>query len=287
MILARQRAASQLLHRPRSAAEPADVVRAAGPMQAQEPRAARLAFRARARGLTAADVDRARTDERSLLRAWVMRRTIHLIAAEDAGWLIPLFGEAIVRWSRKRLADFGLDRRGQDRALEVLHDAVDAEGALTRPELAERLERAGFDDRERVQGPPVATGDARRRALPRARSGRQHVPGADRGLDRARSRAARARTRSPSSPDATCARTRRRPSAISPVGPACRCATRGSGSSGSRASSARGPTGCSPSAAARAPAARPSSGCSAPSTTTTSATSSRDFAAPHRASRSR
>ena len=144
MVLARQRAASQLLHRPRSAAEPADVVRAAGPMQAQEPRAARLAFRARARGLTAADVDRARTDERSLLRAWVMRRTIHLIAAEDAGWLIPLFGEATVRWSRKRLADFGLDRRGQDRALEVLHDAVDAEGALTRPELAERLERAGF-----------------------------------------------------------------------------------------------------------------------------------------------
>jgi hypothetical protein len=50
-----------------------------------------------------------------------------------------------VRQARKRLADFGLDRRGQDRALKLLHDAVDAEGALTRPELAERLDRAGFD----------------------------------------------------------------------------------------------------------------------------------------------
>ena len=50
-----------------------------------------------------------------------------------------------MRWSRKRLADFGLDRRAQDRALRVLHDAVDADGALTRPELAERLERAGFE----------------------------------------------------------------------------------------------------------------------------------------------
>jgi hypothetical protein len=143
--LARLRSASQRLHRPRAIAHPADVAREAGPVQAQEPRAGRLAFRARSRRLTAADVDRARTAERSLLRAWMMRKTVHLIATEDAGWLLPLFSPTIVRWSRKRLTDFGLDRRGQDRALALLHRAVDAEGALTRPELAERLERAGFD----------------------------------------------------------------------------------------------------------------------------------------------
>jgi hypothetical protein len=143
--LARRRAASQLLHRPRSVRHPADVARLAGPVQAQEPRAARLAFRARARGLSAADVDRARTEERSLLRAWMMRKTVHLIPSEDAGWILPLFAETIVRWSRKRLADFGLDRRGQDRALKLLHEAVDADGPLTRPELGERLERAGFE----------------------------------------------------------------------------------------------------------------------------------------------
>ena len=143
--LARLRGASQRLHRPAAIRDPADVARQAGPVQAQEPRAARLAFRARSRGLVAADVDRARTEERSLLRAWMMRKTVHLIATEDAGWLLPLFSETIVRWSRKRLADFGLDRRGQDRALGVLHAAVDAEGALTRSELAERLESRGFD----------------------------------------------------------------------------------------------------------------------------------------------
>ena len=145
MSLATARAASQLLHRPAKVREPVDVVLGSGPVQAQEPRAARLAFRARSRRLTAADIDRARTGERSLLRAWCMRKTVHLIASEDAGWLLPLFAPIIVRWSRKRLADFGLDRRGQDRALAVLHDAVDREGALTRPELAERLGRAGFD----------------------------------------------------------------------------------------------------------------------------------------------
>jgi hypothetical protein len=145
LSLAARRAASQLLHRPATIRDPVDVVLASGPVQAQEPRAARLAFRARSRRLTAADVDRARTEERSLLRAWCMRKTVHLIATEDVGWLLPLFSQIIVRWSRKRLADFGLDRNGQDRALAVLHDAVDRDGALTRPELAERLEAAGFD----------------------------------------------------------------------------------------------------------------------------------------------
>ena len=79
------------------------------------------------------------------MRAWMMRKTIHLVPTEDAGWLVPLFSEAIVRWSRKRLGDFGLDRNGQDRALAMLHRAVDEEGAVTRPELAERLHQAGFE----------------------------------------------------------------------------------------------------------------------------------------------
>lgn len=143
--LARLRAASQLLARPAAVTDPVDVARLAGPVQAQEPRAARLAFRARSRALTAADVDRARTEERSLQRAWMMRKTVHLIPAEDTGWIVPLFAPIIVRRSRKRLADFGLDHNGQERAMGVLRRAVDADGALTRTELAERLERAGFD----------------------------------------------------------------------------------------------------------------------------------------------
>ena len=98
--------ASQLLHRPTAIRHPVDVAREAGPIQAQEPRAARLAFRARSRGLTAADVDRARTEERSLLRAWMMRKTVHLIPTEDAGWLLPLFAgadRALVAKAARRL----------------------------------------------------------------------------------------------------------------------------------------------------------------------------------------
>jgi Winged helix DNA-binding domain len=122
---------------------PVDVVREAGPVQAQEPRAARLAFRARARAITAADVDAARTEERSLLRAWVMRKTVHLVPSEDAGWMLPLFAAVIVPWSRKRLGELGIPAGEQERALALIHDAIDRDGPLTRPELVERLAEAG------------------------------------------------------------------------------------------------------------------------------------------------
>jgi hypothetical protein len=145
------RGASQRLHRPAAVAAPVDVVRLAGPVQAQEPRAAKLAFRARGRGFLAADVDRARTEERSLLRAWMMRRTVHLIPAEDAGWLLPLFSAQLARQARKRLADFGLDHNAQDRALQLLLHAVESNGPLTRPQLAERLAAAGFDTAQEIK----------------------------------------------------------------------------------------------------------------------------------------
>jgi hypothetical protein len=143
--LAARRGASQLFHRPSGLRHPVDVVRQSGPVQAQEPRAAKLAFRARAKGMTAADVDRARTEERSLLRAWVMRKTIHLIPADDAGWMVPLFAEATVRWSRGRLATFGLDRRAQDRSMKFFHDLIDTEGPLTRREVGVHLNDAGYE----------------------------------------------------------------------------------------------------------------------------------------------
>ena len=52
-------------------------------IQGQDPRGARLAVRARSRGLSAADVDRALTEERSMLITWLNRGTLHLIRSED------------------------------------------------------------------------------------------------------------------------------------------------------------------------------------------------------------
>ena len=106
--LARVRAATQLLHRPTAAKDPAEIARAIGGAQAQDVYAGPLQFRSRSRSLTAADIQRARTEERSLLRTWVMRMTIHLIPTGDAAWWLPLFEPDIERWSRRRLAQLGM-----------------------------------------------------------------------------------------------------------------------------------------------------------------------------------
>jgi uncharacterized protein YcaQ len=141
--LARLRAAKQLLHRPTSARNPAEIARAIAGAQAQDVYAGPLTFRSRSRKLTAADITRARTEERSLLRTWVMRMTIHMIPTEDAGWWLPLFEPGIETWSRRRLTQLGMPAGRQDKALQIAAKALADEGPLTRTEVRERIEAAG------------------------------------------------------------------------------------------------------------------------------------------------
>src|SRR2546422_6414001 len=85
----RARTAAQLLHRP-GRRSVADLVCHLTGVQAQILPAASLALRARRALLTAAAVDRARIRERSIVLCWAMRGTLHLIAADDHAWLVPL-----------------------------------------------------------------------------------------------------------------------------------------------------------------------------------------------------
>jgi hypothetical protein len=164
MRLGRTRSAAQLLHRPRSPSHPADIAREVAGVQAQDPRAGKLAFRARDARLTAADVDRARTEERSLLRTWAMRKTAHLLASEDAHWLLPLYEPEQAKWSWRRLGQLGLDARTAKRALETIRRALAADGPLTRKQLAERLAKRGIEldtqTRTHVFGLAVVSGMA-------------------------------------------------------------------------------------------------------------------------------
>ncbi len=134
------RQAAQLLHRP-GRRSPADVVRHLAGIQAQAPMAAELGIRARTTRVSLEDVDRARFEERSTVRTWAMRGTIHLIAAEDVGWLVPLTVEPSVAESRRRLDQQGVPWATAERAVGLIDDALAADGPLTRREIAQRLRR--------------------------------------------------------------------------------------------------------------------------------------------------
>ncbi len=119
-------------------------------VQAQDPRGARLAIRARTRGLTAADVDRELTERRSLVITWLNRGTLHLVASEDYPWLHALTTPQLVTSSATRLAQTGVDARLTERSLAVITRSLGGDGPLTRAQLQERLEQAGLEPASRA-----------------------------------------------------------------------------------------------------------------------------------------
>ena len=125
--------------RPREVAE---VVRALGGLQAQDTPASRLAVRPRGTGLDEAAVRRACNQDRSVVRTWAMRGTLHMVAAEDVGWLVGLLGPVFAAADRRRRLQLGLDDALCERALAAL-PAVLAAGPLSRAELVRGLAAEG------------------------------------------------------------------------------------------------------------------------------------------------
>jgi hypothetical protein len=111
-------------------------------VQGQDPRGARLAIRARTAGLTAADVDRELTEERSLLITWLNRGTLHLVRSEDYPWLQALTTPPLLTSSSRRLRQEGVSADAAERGVATIERALAEEGPLTGKQLKERLERA-------------------------------------------------------------------------------------------------------------------------------------------------
>jgi winged helix DNA-binding protein len=125
----------------RPAESVADAARLGGGLQAQDPQASRLGVRARSAHRTEADVLRA-IDQRAVVRTWLMRATIHLVAADDVVWMTRLLGPAIARKFAKRWTDLGLTPHLLDRTAAALPEVL-ADGPLTRRQIATALAERG------------------------------------------------------------------------------------------------------------------------------------------------
>lgn len=112
-------------------------------VQGQDPRGARLAVRARSEGLTAADVDRALGEERSLLITWLNRGTLHLVRSEDYPWLQMLTTPPLLTSCSRRLRQEGVTERQGEKGVKTIERSLDEEGPLTRHQLRDRLDSAG------------------------------------------------------------------------------------------------------------------------------------------------
>lgn len=119
-------------------------------VQGQDPRGARLAVRARTSGVTAADVDRALTEERSLLITWLNRGTLHLVRSEDYPWLQALTTPPLQTSAARRLRQEGVSSEDVERGVKAIEKALAEDGPQTRVQLRERLESADVPAAGRV-----------------------------------------------------------------------------------------------------------------------------------------
>lgn len=122
---------------------PSDVVAWFGAMQAQDYAAAKWAVGLRLPRATDATLEQAIADK-SIIRTWALRGTLHLIAAEDIRWLLALVRHRLRLICGTHYRKLGLDETVLEKSREVMTLALAGGQQLTRPELKLALDRAGI-----------------------------------------------------------------------------------------------------------------------------------------------
>ena len=149
MRTAAQRLARDTVRRSR----PATILHQVLGLQAQVLSAAALGMRVRSTGLHASDVNRALNDDRSIVRGWLMRGTLHVVAAEDFRWLVQLLGPVFVRASATRHTQLSLDDDVKTRGVAAIRKILTDSGPIARYELVDRLRGRGIALDPKTQAP--------------------------------------------------------------------------------------------------------------------------------------
>jgi hypothetical protein len=99
--------------------------------------------RSRSSSLSALDVERALSERRTLVVAWLNRGTLHLVSASDYWWLRSLTAPRLTAGNARRLGQEGVSPLMADRGVKVIMDQMAAHGPRTRAELRVALDAAG------------------------------------------------------------------------------------------------------------------------------------------------
>jgi hypothetical protein len=110
-------------------------------------------MRVRRTGLQASDVSKALNDDRSIVRSWLMRGTLHVVASDDIRWLAQLLGPVFARAGATRYVQLGLDDDLKTRGVAALRRILAEAGPLSRYELVDRLPGRGVVLDPKTQAP--------------------------------------------------------------------------------------------------------------------------------------
>ena len=135
------RLASQLLAQSEQRT-PREIVTWLGAMQAQDVESGHWSIGVRGADLKRSEVVQA-CEDRSILRTWPMRGTIHFVPAVDAAWMLQLTGVRALAGAAGRRRQLELDDNTLKRAVNALSAALYGR-RLTRAECIEVFEGAGI-----------------------------------------------------------------------------------------------------------------------------------------------
>lgn len=113
-------------------------------LQAQDVPAGYLSLRARGTGFTASQVDWERQFGDAICWRWSLRGTLHLMTVSDARWLVPLLAPDVMGADQTRLRQLGFTEESASRAVDIIINAIEQRGPLTKAEVAELLAEHQF-----------------------------------------------------------------------------------------------------------------------------------------------
>ena len=125
------------------AGTPARAVARLGAMQAQDGAAVRWAIGLRCQEVTPASIEQALATG-DVVRTWLLRGTLHVVAAADVRWMLDLLAPRILAAGAGRRRQLDLDDVTLERSLDIMAGALEGGAVLARRELLQVLERAGI-----------------------------------------------------------------------------------------------------------------------------------------------
>ena len=121
--------------------QPSDVVKWMGAIQAQDYLGSLWAVGLRTRNATEARIEQALA-ERSIVRTWPMRGTLHFVAAEDIRWMLQLLTPRVIAASASRWKQLELDEATCSRSRKAIEHALQGGKQLMREEMYQVMEAA-------------------------------------------------------------------------------------------------------------------------------------------------
>lgn len=122
---------------------PGQVVAWLGALQAQDYLGVKWSIGLRLSDAVEADIEQAIADK-TIIRTWPMRGTLHFVAAEDVRWLLKLLTPRVIAQTAGRYRQLELDEATFARSKELFAQALQGGQQLTREEMLQCLEKANI-----------------------------------------------------------------------------------------------------------------------------------------------